>query len=624
MAGIRWKPSVAGDAQRLASAKLRIIDAFTRRQRPSVVDFLQDNIVLPAEFAPAGGQGPFRIGSRRYQIPILEAWNPDNGARSVTNSMATQMGKSSILALGMSYRMVHAPLPAIITAHSSDWLKNEISLARLQPLINGNKILSALKPVDSDLFAAMDMHMQGMRIHLGGGNSPGALAGGTFGIVVIDEAAKIQHRGSEQAPEAHPINLALKRSDEFGDQAFDYLSSTPNVSSHPFWIRIEEGTMTYFFVACPHCREWFPFDFIGTDDDRAMHGRLINKSLPTDYRSVVWDTSARDASGKWNMSTVAETTRYICPHNGCEITEAQRLPMVEALEWRATNENADKRRLSFIGPSFFAPKFTFGRMATEFITSQIESLFGLQDFYNSRLARPWEKVKRQVKDANILSLKGTYARRTIPTKPRWLILTADPGETRTHWMITAIGMDGTLHVIDWGTVLSIEDLGRPDFIRARSYPIAGTDDFVQPVRGFCDSGYMANRVYDMCGRSRSFWWPTYGANTRTGTYTLSKITSHPGLERIAYVDHTAKMELYIQRIAALGSPGVTIPADAEIIELADDKGLIAGLTGQKLMEVGDLGEFKKIPWDHYGDTLKIALIASWVFDQLADVGERVG
>mgnify|MGYP003333423039 CR=1 FL=1 len=40
--------------------------------------------------------------------------------------------------------------------------------------------------------------------------------------------------------------------------------------------------------------------------------------------------------------------------------------------------------------------------------------------------------------------------------------------------------------------------------------------------------------------------------------------------------------------------------------------LVAGLSGQKLIDVNGDRVWKKLPRDHYGDTLKQALIVSWI------------
>ena len=191
--------------------------------------------------------------------------------------------------------------------------------------------------------------------------------------------------------------------------------------------------------------------------------------------------------------------------------------------------------------------------------------------------------------------------------------------------------DGALIVIDWGTVLSIEDLGTAEFRNARCYPLAGTDTMLSPEVGFSDSGHATNRVYDMCAtppppsaRAKFRWWPMKGASTRTGTYTTSKIRSHPMLELYVYVDHSVKTEMYGIRIGEGKAPAITIPVDADKIRPGDERGLINGLMGQKLITVGDHEEWKKVLHDHYGDTIKQAIVAGWIASYGAQNGTGDG
>jgi len=610
--------------QHTVKDQIEVFNVFRVRKRQAVVPWLEANITLPYKFAP-NSSGPFSIKSRPYMRPILECWNPESGVQYCANSAGTQTNKSSVLTLGAAYRLVNDPLPMIIVGTSKDWTKEELSEKRLKVLIEENPILAAQMPANRDLFRTMSMDMSGGNVRFVGGNSPGALGGGTFGIVAIDEAAKLKHQGSEQTPEAHPINLAFKRTDAFGAMGFHYISSTPNVSTHLFWQLIMEGDQTHFWVECPHCHNHFFFDFIGTDEDREEYAATVGVSLPSDYKALTWDPEAKGNDGRWIEDEVRASTRYICPHNGCEITENERQPMVDDCQEHRHYTAAPASKRSFIIPSFYSPTISFATMSMEFLKSIELSLFGLQDYYNSRLARPFEVIKKNVKRENVLSLRGTHARGTVPRRPFLIFITADPGESKTHWSVTALMHDGALIVIDWGTVLAIEDLDSDAFRTAHRYSLAGTDEMIEPDVGYIDSGFSTIRVYDICDRRRpiargvpSFrWWPTKGSNTRTGTYTRAKISSHPALELYTYVDHTAKTELYGMRIAGAKDPAVVIPVNADVIRSGDDKGLVMGLSGQKMITVGDHEEWKRLPHDHYGDTLKIAMVGGWIARDLA-------
>lgn len=579
-----------------------LLSLFRIEKHPEVVAFLEGNIRLPRKMSPRQ-PGPFSISQRPYMGPILECWNPNSGVNYCTLAGGTQILKTTILVLGVCYRIKYDPLPMLIVVPSEKFGQREISHKRLHPLVNENPVLAAEKPADGDLFKNLEMEMNGCHITVSGANSPTALSGASIGILAIDEACKIEHQEREEAPEAHPIELAFERTKDFEELALHYMSSSPNIPGHIFWRKYLAGDQTHFWNPCPHCREHFPFELI-FDKNVEDYGKLIGRSLPADYKSVVWAKDSRDSNGLWIEEKVVETARYICPHNGCEIQDEHKPAMLTAYEQHRHNPNASMNNRSFRVSSFYSPRIKFGRIAWQFLSS-LQDFFGLQSLYNSWLADTYEVTKKEIKEDKILKLKRAYRRRTIPTKPALLVLTADPGEKQTHWMVTAIMPNGELYVIDWGTVLAIETLLDPTWLVTLLYPVGDGSSSLRPQLGYIDSGDFTTRVYDCCVASGRFYWPTKGSATYTGSWAQTDIKSHPGLKGYSYVDHTAKTDLYGQRIGEGRPPAVNLPVDA-------DHELIAGLSGQKLIASGHRDVWKKLPNDHFGDCLKLALIASWV------------
>lgn len=585
-----------------ASTQAEIISLFELRPRTAVVPWLEANISLPAKMAP-NSAGPFRTALRPFQRPILECWNPDSGVNHCGVSAGVQIAKTTMLVLGISYRICNSPLPALIVGSSKDWTKTEISEKRLIPLIDENPILAAEKPANTDQYRAMSLAMAGAGINLVGGNSPGALSGGSYGIVAIDEASKLAHQGSDQVPEAHPFMLAEKRTDGFGALEFHYRSSTPNSPTHPFWQYILSGDQTRFHCECPHCRNWFYLDMIGRPEDRDEYTENIGIHIPSHYRSVIWSPDAREKTGQWNETKVLQTATYICPHNGCEVREIHKQPMVDACEEKRHNTLAASNRRSFILPSFYSPTMSIGRMAWAFLESQ-KDFFGLQDYYNSRLARPWIDAACSVKEEIVRRcIRSDYGRASLPFRPRLLVITADPGEALTHWEVTAIDEAGNLAVVDWGTLLSSRELIGAEFLKHRLYTVPGTGEKIVPHIGYIDSGYLTETQYDICQASGGFYWPTKGSDAKHGSVNETRAASRPDLRLYTYSDKQAKDDLYQNRIARLTTPGFFIPADA-------DASLLLGHSGQ--MKDKTTEEWKRVPNDHFGDCSKLALIALWI------------
>jgi len=122
---------------------------------------------------------------------------------------------------------------------------------------------------------------------------------------------------SLEAQEAHPIRLAEDRTKDYIGQEFIWKSSTPNSPNHIFWQDVEAGTYTHFYVPCPHCGEYFKFEFEAANGDKALTPGELEKTSgdgqPDIYRSLVWDPDSRNADGTWNEVKVRESAHYVCP-----------------------------------------------------------------------------------------------------------------------------------------------------------------------------------------------------------------------------------------------------------------------------------------------------------------------
>ena len=591
-----------------------LADDFRFDVAPHVVDWLEGNLVLPRTMSPAM-PGPYSTRRQPTSRPILECFHPASGVRTLTNVAGAQTAKTTEGIMGTAYRIVHDPMPMLILGPSEDWLRLEISEKRLMALIDANHILSRMKPPDKSRYRKLAMEMIGGTIAIEGANSPVATAGSTQGIVWIEEAAKIEHQSREDTPEAHPIKLAFERTKAFKGLELHYLSFTPNRSTHIAWQTYEAGSQTHFPVPCPHCGEWFPFEFElrRQDEEDDLEAALNDSQLeakPDVYRSLIWSPSARDdRTGFWNEDKVRETAIYVCPHNGCEIEERHRTKMIADFETEDRNPEAPKGAKSFRRPSFYGPSITFGDMANEFLKRGDLYTTGLQNFYNSWLAKPWEKMDRNVKEEHVMACRAegdlSYLKGVIPDVEGMLAIAGDPGERRTHWVAGVITREEEIWVVDWGTVLGVDDLipllGEAKW-REKNYPEKG---LFGPQIGLVDSGDNTKNVYKMCRRSRGFWWPYKGSDATFGTWSKKPINTEPGLYLYTGIDYELKNELYDRRIYQKRSPRLWLPSNA-------GPEIISQLSGQQRITENGKKRWKKIPNDHYGDCVKQLVFQSWV------------
>lgn len=597
---------------------------FNFDRSPGVTDWAEKNLIIPREMSPRS-PGPFSTASRPWSKEVLDPWHPESGVERMDLAAGVQIFKTTALAIGVGYRMRYSPVPVMIVGgNSTDFAKREISKKRLHPLIKANECLRSLMPRDPNLFGLQEMSMAFAPILVTGAGSDTNLAGSTQGIVAIDEAAKILQESSDQAPEAHPIRLAEDRTKEFLGSRFLWKSSTPNSANHLFWQDVQAGTFTHLYVPCPHCGEYFPFEFEsrrGSEIASAVQlGETMDEAKPSEYRSVVWSPAARNSDGTWDEQKVRETTHYVCPHNGCPIKDGDKPAMMQAYETKDHNPAAPKTHRSLRIPSFYSPQRRFSDLAMGFISRGDLFSTGLQVFYNHELALPWSDIDLRLKDEAIWDCRATgdlaYVRGTVPSKPGILFAGADIGQVQSHWVVAMIDAEENLWVVDWGTVLTIDLLltERAQWSYARH---ASPEKKLRPIRGLVDSGDFTSEVYKMCQRSGRFWWPAKGSEAISGEWGQSKLAAYPGLTLYTYVDKVAKDELYDLRIHRKSGRRVWLPSDVT-------SDFIDGLRGQERVDKGMRARWKKVREDHYGDALKEIQVLSWIFSGSRKPGNDSG
>ena len=103
--------------------------------------------------------------------------------------------------------------------------------------------------------------------------------------------------------------------------------------------------------------------------------------------------------------------------------------------------------------------------------------------------------------------------------------------------------------------------------------------------------------------------PSKGSTASFGTWSQSAVNGYPTLRLVTYVDHTAKLELYLERINKKMPPLLHLPADT-------GTDFIHGHSGQQLIQNKNsrLAPYywKKVAEDHYGDCTKLHGVAWWV------------
>lgn len=551
--------------------------------RGSVVDWVERSLKLPRETSP-NAPGAVSLDRQPYMREPLECLR-DARIEHLYLVWAAQTGKTTLCMLGLAWLMEHDPLP-MLWALPSDNLAKPFSLNRLQPFILNNECLVRHVLRDPAAFNAMEMRLDNMQLYMTGVTSPARLSSRPVAYVVMDEEAKFEHVDKR---EAHPVALIEERTKAFPRRLLIH-ASTPNVEDSVYWQGYMQTDCREYYMPCVHCGGLIRFEF--------------------SRETLVWEGESEEE--------IERSARYVCELCGGEIRDEDKVEMMREGEWRVTHEGAHPSRRGYHLSSLYSPFVSFGQFARKFVecSRALLAQMELQNFRNSWEALPYAKYQVKVRDEAVESLKsGAYRRGSLPAgvEPLYLVAGYDPGETATHWVVSAVCAGGELYVLDWGTILGIRSAHGRVGVSVHFEGLA-YGEWV-PAVGLVDSGWETESVYEECEVLRGRLYPTKGSQAGFGTWNRTELKSHRGLELYTYQDRAAKVELYAERIAHGRGARLHLPGDA-------DAELIRGLSGQVLEERGiGQSQWKRVAGDHYGDCVKLCMVSWWVLKGSFSDGE---
>ena len=560
-------------------------DVFAPVDTREVWQWAEDEIVLTRRQTET--PGPYSTLLTPYIREPLECFS-DARVTDLALCFGTQTSKTTCVMIGAAWRMCNNPFPTLWVMPTESMARS-FSENRWQPMVQDCRPLNVLKPYNTNRFKALEQQFRDATLTFVGSNSPSSLASRPAGLLIMDETDKFAEATHK---ESSAVALAENRTKSYTN-ALRVKTSTPTVPDGEIWSAFMAGDQRYFFVPCPHCEE---------------KQRL-------EFSQVKWDKEAK-LDGKWNEDAVRLSSYYECIACGGKITDGHKTRMLRGGEWRLTNSAASAGHRSYHLNSLYAPwrSCSFGELAVKFLRSK-ETPADLQDFNNSTLAIPYAPIDVNVREEKVRECRDPHcAWQEVPAHASgdnlaFLFLGADPGQNQTHWVVSAVSTAGEITPIDCGTVLSPEDLvafvqeGNP----ARLTYKDATGREYNINRGLVDSGYLTERVYNVCYATAPVLWPSKGSDAAFGKDPVryTRLQTPAGLGLYTYIDNDIKTEFYDWRIARRRAPLFRLPMNCP-------EPLIAGLSGQQLVTKRTAGgtsqQWKKLPNDHYGDCVKLACV----------------
>lgn len=276
---------------------------------------------------------------------------------------AAQTAKTEGIHCGLGYLADHYPGPMLVVQSTVD-LGRDWSKDRFQGLVDGSPRLQRLfghsgdwREKDTDKTIRYK-RFPGGSLFVAGANAPSGLRSKPVRFLFLDE---VDSYPKSAGKEGDPVTLAERRTSNFASKKI-VLVSTPTIKGESRIAEAyEQSDQRKYFVPCPSCGQ---------------------------HQVLHWE------SVKWPEGRPLDAY-YVCDKNGCIIEEGQKLGMLKAGEWRATNPGGgDGQTHGYHISALYSPFKTWGTCATEFVAAKPPgrpaNLEMLKTFINTVLAEEWD------------------------------------------------------------------------------------------------------------------------------------------------------------------------------------------------------------------------------------------
>lgn len=514
---------------------------------PPAYDWVQKHVELTPEeskqFPGKYNPGLSPCVSILFEFYESDYWDEFVGVKS------SQLGMTLAALAIICHKIRFNPQDMAMAINNREEIKR-IGEKRIKPMLKACKAIAHRIPADEDKLQNMTLFLLGLTLYLLGGNSVGAAANKSLGLVVIDECDETpeEMKGGESTI-LDLLRDRLKRQDLAKFIAF----SKPRNEDDIIWPEYLHGSRHKVFVPCPHCHGEIPPEAM--DDHRRLFSHLP-QPLPQGYQTLVraglrYEHCRREGSRQWDLARMLNETFYECLWCKGRIEERHKAWMLARRLYLPTNTpdgalqddcvtfKADRDptetdaeaghpqpvpgKLSFQVSDFYAlsyqPRSTFGHLAVEIVTGA--NLSKQRKFRRSREGLPVSRLlgDNSRKIADILALQGDFKRGHCSKVPVIVIMGVDVQHYGRKWVKCAFYADDSCEVVDYGIVFK----GFSDLLIEARKPVIVDDwgdveeeERIDPVAELAlideGDGAYTKRVLEFCTSAGAYrlFWPAKG------------------------------------------------------------------------------------------------------------------
>jgi phage terminase large subunit GpA-like protein len=457
---------------------------FARRPDVPPSEWVQKHIRLTSRQSEQPGLYSLTLTPYLREI-FDQAVNPK--VRQVSLMKSAQIGYSQFVSNLCFYYICNRSNPIAII-FPSQALSQQWSEKNLHGGMESCEPLQEFMTGDIDDLKRTDLTFTSCNLKVIGGGSATKLSSNNVCYLFLDEVDKY----GDFTTESSVVELAIARTYSYqkSKKAKIIMGSTPTIAeASEIDKHYHEGSQSKFLVPCPHCHK--------------------KQELTFSKETVIFDR-CRDEDGEWDLDRIAKETYYRCIHCKGAITEGQKPKMLNEGGWVETNPKAPQDLKSYHISTLYSMTRSWGDIARQFVAAKNDRE-RLQHFYNSTLGLPWTPESATVSDEAIDQLahqSPEYYKGEVPGKAKALVVGVDVQGNELYYLVTAIMEEGKTAVVDWGQVVSFDDL---TVLLGKSYNVRGTKESLQIYGGFIDAaGNRTSEVYRYTAKSNGFLIPTFG------------------------------------------------------------------------------------------------------------------
>jgi phage terminase large subunit GpA-like protein len=366
--------------------------------------------------------------TREPQRAILDAFDNDR-IEDITVLKSSRFGWTSILMCAMDYFITHDPSPIVMVqprvTDMEEWSKDQV-----QATIDASPAMSALvakQRAGSSGNTVDHKDYPGGPLRLRASNSPDGFRRWSARIGMCDE---IDGYPLSAGREGDVLSLLWTRLQDSWNRVLATGSTPTEADISAVWRRFKISSRGYPFLVCPHCGE--------------SHIRLFR--VPKEP-IVIRGVDAPISFLNWEAGK-PHTAHYVCPANGCVITQKHHNLMLDSCYWVGEDWEYKNRKFEFLDSfdgriGFYtwagyiiSPNTTPSKLADrwEKDSGNIESK---KVFVNTVEGRPWEDEGESLNSSVLVRRKEEF-KAEVPAGACYLSAGVDVQGNPARWEIEVV------------------------------------------------------------------------------------------------------------------------------------------------------------------------------------------